>query len=63
MKTMQDGNQNTQGDVIVRKVRESDSDAIIAIFNHYAQTSYAAYPEIPVNERFASDSIEATRRA
>jgi L-amino acid N-acyltransferase YncA len=60
MKTMQDGNQNTQGDVIIRKVRESDRDAIIAIFNHYAQTSYATYPEIPVNERFFAFLCEGT---
>ena len=26
--------------------------AIIAIFNYYAATSYAAYPEIPVNDGF-----------
>jgi phosphinothricin acetyltransferase len=39
-------------EITIRKVRESDRDAIIAIYNHYAQTSYAAYPEMPVNERF-----------
>jgi len=40
------------GEVVVRKARDGDSDAIITIFNRYAATSYAAYPEIPVNERF-----------
>jgi L-amino acid N-acyltransferase YncA len=49
---MQNGNQNTEGDVIVREVRDSDRDSIIAIFNYYAQTSYAAYPEMPVNGQF-----------
>jgi phosphinothricin acetyltransferase len=39
-------------DVIIREVLDSDRDAVIAVFNHYAKTSYAAYPEIPVNERF-----------
>jgi len=39
-------------EIIVREVRDSDRDAIIPIFNHYAATSYAAYPEMPVNERF-----------
>lgn len=38
--------------VVVRNVRDSDRNAIIAIFNHYAATSYAAYPEMPVNDRF-----------
>jgi hypothetical protein len=40
------------GKIIVRKAADSDREAIIAIFNHYAATSYAAYPEIPVNDRF-----------
>ena len=39
-------------DVIIREVLDSDRDAVIAVFNHYAKTSYAAYPEMPVNERF-----------
>ena len=41
-----------KGDVIIREVLDSDRDAVIAVFNHYAKTSYAAYPEIPVNEQF-----------
>jgi L-amino acid N-acyltransferase len=49
---MQNGNQNAEGDIIVREVRDCDRDSIIAIFNYYAQTSYAAYPEMPVNEQF-----------
>ena len=39
-------------EVVIREVRDSDREAIIAIFNYYAETSYAAYPEIPVNDRF-----------
>ncbi len=27
------------GEIVVREVRESDRDAIIPIFNHYAATS------------------------
>ena len=46
--------------VVVRKVRESDRDAIMAIFNHYAATSYAAYPEMPVNDRFFDFLREGT---
>jgi L-amino acid N-acyltransferase len=49
---MQNGIQNPDDDVIVRDAGESDQDAVIAIFNYYAQTSYAAYPEMPVTERF-----------
>src|SRR5665647_774129 len=49
-----------QEDLVVRKVRESDRDGIIAIFNHYAATSYAAYPEIPVNDRFFEFLREGT---
>ena len=49
-----------KGDVIVREVLDSDRDAVIAVFNHYAQTSYAAYPEMPVNERFFSFLREGT---
>jgi L-amino acid N-acyltransferase YncA len=40
------------GKIIVRKTVDSDREAIIAIFNHYAATSYAAYPEMPVSDRF-----------
>lgn len=41
-----------EGEVHIREVRDGDGDRIIAIFNYYAETSYAAYPEIPVNDRF-----------
>jgi L-amino acid N-acyltransferase YncA len=57
---MQKENQNTEGDIIVREACDSDREAITAIFNHYAQTSYAAYPEIPVNERFFGFLREGT---
>lgn len=57
---MQNGDLNTEQEVIVREARDSDRDAIIAIFNHYAQTSYAAYPDMPVNERFFGFLREGT---
>jgi L-amino acid N-acyltransferase YncA len=41
-----------EGEVHIREVRDGDRDSIIAIFNYYAETSYAAYPEIPVNDHF-----------
>jgi L-amino acid N-acyltransferase YncA len=50
--TVTHGNQQRKGEVIVREARDSDQEAIIAIFNHYATTSYAAYPDIPVNDLF-----------
>jgi phosphinothricin acetyltransferase len=49
-----------QEDLVVRKVQESDREGIIAIFNHNAATSYAAYPEIPVNDRFFEFLREGT---
>ena len=39
-------------EITLRKVRDRDCDRIIAIFNYYAATGYAAYPEMPVNEHF-----------
>jgi phosphinothricin acetyltransferase len=49
---MKNSMQHPEGETVIREVRESDYDTIIAIFNYYAATSCAAYPEIPVNDRF-----------
>jgi L-amino acid N-acyltransferase len=49
-----------QEDIILRKVRDSDRDGIITIFNYYAATSYAAYPEMPVTDRFFEFLREGT---
>jgi L-amino acid N-acyltransferase YncA len=57
--TMSTG-KHLQGDVIIRKVRESDRDSIIVIFSYYAANSYAAYPEMPVNDRFFEFLREGT---
>lgn len=38
--------------VSIRPVRDTDRDAVITIFNHYAAGGYAAYPEQPVTEHF-----------
>jgi phosphinothricin acetyltransferase len=46
--------------IIVRKTVDCDREAILAIFNHYAATSYAAYPEMPVNDRFFEFLREGT---
>jgi phosphinothricin acetyltransferase len=47
-------------EIIIREALDSDRDGIIAIFNYYAQTSYAAYPEMPVNEQFFTFLREVT---
>jgi L-amino acid N-acyltransferase len=57
---MKNENCPLNGDVVVRKVRDSDRDVIITIFNHYAATSYAAYPEMPVTDRFFEFLREGT---
>ena len=49
---MKNKKQHRDGSVVIREVRDRDRDMILAIFNYYAATSYAAYPEIPVNDRF-----------
>jgi phosphinothricin acetyltransferase len=49
---MKNSRQHPEEEVILREVREGDHDSIITIFNYYAATSYAAYPEIPINDRF-----------
>ncbi|MCK9591048.1 MAG: N-acetyltransferase family protein [Methanoregula sp.] len=46
--------------IVIRKPRNSDREAILAIFNHYAATSYAAYPDMPVNDRFYEFLQEGT---
>ncbi|AGB01444.1 GNAT family N-acetyltransferase [Methanoregula formicica] len=36
----------------IRVMQESDRDAVMRIFNHYARTSFAAYPEGPLPLQF-----------
>lgn len=36
------------GDITLRKIRDTDREAIIRIFNYYASTGFAAYPDSPV---------------
>jgi L-amino acid N-acyltransferase YncA len=57
---MKNEKQHVDEKFVVRKVRTSDRNGIIEIFNHYAVTSYAAYPEIPVNDRFFEFLREGT---
>ena len=40
--------------VEIRPARDTDREAVLSIFNHYASTGYAAYPEKPVTEHFYS---------
>jgi L-amino acid N-acyltransferase YncA/chorismate mutase len=46
------GNAMTAGGFAIRKAVDRDGDAITAIFNHYVEHSFAAYPEAPVDHRF-----------
>lgn len=39
-------------DLKIRDMQESDRDAVMRIFNHYAATSFAAYPEGPLPPQF-----------
>jgi phosphinothricin acetyltransferase len=40
------------GDMIIREMQGSDRDAVMRIFNHYAATSFAAYPDGPLPTAF-----------
>jgi len=37
---------------LIRKVVDQDSEGIVAIFNHYVENSFAAYPEQPLDRTF-----------
>lgn len=39
-------------EMTLREMQESDRDAVMRIFNHYAKTSFAAYPEGPLPPEF-----------
>ena len=41
-------------DLVIREMQESDRDAVMRIFSHYAATGFAAYPEGPVPPQFFS---------
>ena len=38
--------------ITVRRVVDQDCDGIVAVFNHYVEYSFAAYPEQPVDRTF-----------
>jgi phosphinothricin acetyltransferase len=42
------------GEMKIREMQESDRDAVTRIFNHYAATSFAAYPDGPLPPQFFS---------
>jgi len=39
-------------DMHIRGMQESDRDAVMRIFNHYAETGFAAYPDGPLPPQF-----------
>lgn len=45
-------------DIIIRKVEDSDRDAIIGIFNYYVKEGFSAYPDTPVPPGFFNMLIE-----
>jgi phosphinothricin acetyltransferase len=38
--------------ITIREMQESDGDAVMKIFNHYAAATFAAYPEGPLPPQF-----------
>jgi L-amino acid N-acyltransferase len=42
------------GETTIREMQESDRDAVMRVFNHYAATSFAAYPDGPLPVPFFS---------
>ncbi|MDD1694662.1 MAG: N-acetyltransferase family protein [Methanoregula sp.] len=40
------------GEMRLREMQESDRDAVMRIFSHYAETSFAAYPDGPLPPLF-----------
>ena len=38
--------------ITIREMQESDGDAVMKIFNHYAAVTFAAYPEGPLPPQF-----------
>jgi phosphinothricin acetyltransferase len=39
-------------DMKIREMQESDKDAVMRLFNHYAASSFAAYPDGPLPPQF-----------
>lgn len=36
------------GEIIIRQMQPTDRDAVMRIFNHYAATGFAAFPDGPL---------------
>lgn len=51
------------GEITIREMQETDRDAVMRIFNHYAATSFAAYPDGPVPLPFFSILREGAHSA
>jgi L-amino acid N-acyltransferase YncA len=46
--------------IIIRKVEDSDRDAIISIFNYYVKEGFSTYPDTPVPPGFFNMLIEGS---
>jgi L-amino acid N-acyltransferase YncA len=57
------GNVIMTDEMMIREMRESDRDAVMRIFNHYAATSFAAYPDGPLPLQFFALLREGTLSA
>jgi L-amino acid N-acyltransferase len=51
------------GEMIIRDMQESDRDAVMRIFNHYAATSFAAYPDGQIPSQFFTSLREGALSA
>jgi L-amino acid N-acyltransferase len=47
-------------DMKIREMQESDKDPVMRIFNHYAATSFAAYPDGPLPPQFFGHILEGS---
>jgi phosphinothricin acetyltransferase len=46
------------GEVMIRKMEECDRNAVMRIFSHYAESTFAAYPEGPLPPAFFEIFLE-----
>jgi L-amino acid N-acyltransferase YncA len=47
-----------EGEIQIREMQESDREAVMRVFNYYATTSFAAYPDGPLPSAFFSLLME-----
>ncbi len=45
-----------------RPIEEGDVPAVLGIFNHYVETSFAAFPEVPVGKDFTDHFLKTAEK-